>query len=60
MSFTLVIHGGAGNITPAIMNKQQEIEYTAALKEALDKGSAVLRNGGTAMDALREVGRWPQ
>ncbi len=52
MSYTLVIHGGAGNITPAIMNAQQEAEYTAALQDALRKGGDVLRKGGSAMDAV--------
>jgi L-asparaginase / beta-aspartyl-peptidase len=52
MSYTLVIHGGAGNITPAIMNAQQEIEYTAALKAALQKGSEVLRAGGSATEGV--------
>lgn len=52
MSFTLVIHGGAGNITPAIMNATQEKEYTEGLKDALDKGYDVLRNGGAALDAV--------
>ncbi len=52
MSFTLVIHGGAGNITPAIMNAQQEVEYTAALQAALRKGADALRAGGTATDAV--------
>ena len=52
MSFTLVIHGGAGNITPAMMNKEQEAEYTAGLTEALDRGTEVLRNGGAATDAV--------
>ena len=52
MSFTLVIHGGAGNITPAIMNPEQEQQYTAGLKQSLDKGYEVLRNGGAAVDAV--------
>ncbi len=52
MSFTLVIHGGAGNITPAIMNKEQEEQYTEGLKQALDKGYSVLHGGGTAVDAV--------
>lgn len=52
MSFTLVIHGGAGNITPAMMNKQQEEEYTAGLTAALDKGTEILKNGGAALDAV--------
>ena len=52
MPFTLAIHGGAGNITPAIMNKDQETQYRAGLKEALDKGYELLHNGGTALDAV--------
>src|SRR5689334_2841290 len=52
MSFTLVIHGGAGNITPAIMNAEQEKQYTEGLSAALDKGYDVLRNGGAALDAV--------
>jgi beta-aspartyl-peptidase (threonine type) len=52
MSFTLVIHGGAGNITPAIMNAEQEAQYTEGLKSALDSGYAVLSKGGTALDAV--------
>ena len=49
---TLVIHGGAGNITPAIMNKDQELQYHNGLKEALDKGYDVLRQNGTSVDAV--------
>jgi L-asparaginase / beta-aspartyl-peptidase len=52
MPFTLVIHGGAGNITPAIMNKDQEQQYTAGLKEALDKGYDILHNAGAALEAV--------
>jgi beta-aspartyl-peptidase (threonine type) len=52
MSFTLVIHGGAGNITPSMMSKQQEDEYTAGLTAALDKGTAILKSGGSALDAV--------
>ena len=52
MSFTLVIHGGAGNITPAIMNKEQENQYTEGLKEALDKGYEILQHGGSSLDAV--------
>ncbi|MES2703688.1 MAG: isoaspartyl peptidase/L-asparaginase [Bacteroidota bacterium] len=52
MSFTLVIHGGAGNITPAIMNAEQEQQYTEALRESLDSGYEVLQRGGNALDAV--------
>lgn len=50
--YTLVIHGGAGNITPAIMNKEQEAQYTLGLQTALDAGYAILDDGGAALDAV--------
>lgn len=49
---TLIIHGGAGNIYKGMLSEQQEIDYTAGLKYALDKGYEVLRNGGAATDAV--------
>jgi beta-aspartyl-peptidase (threonine type) len=52
MPITLVIHGGAGNVTPAMMTKEQEVDYTNGLRAALDKGYAVLKGGGTSLDAV--------
>jgi L-asparaginase / beta-aspartyl-peptidase len=52
MSFTLVIHGGAGNIKQGMLTAEQEQDYTKALKEALDSGYKILKNGGTALDAV--------
>lgn len=52
MPLTLVIHGGAGNITPAMMNQEQETQYRLGLKTALDKGYEVLEKNGTAIDAV--------
>ena len=52
MSFRLAIHGGAGNITPAMMNAGQEAAYRSGLKTALDAGTEVLAGGGAAMDAV--------
>lgn len=52
MSVTLVIHGGAGNITPAMMSKEDEAAYQAGLTAALDKGYEVLKSGGAAVDAV--------
>lgn len=50
--YTLVIHGGAGNITPEFLNAAQEAEYTASLKEALQAGEKVLKSEGTAEAAV--------
>lgn len=52
MAVTLVIHGGAGNIHPGMMTESQEQQYREGLAAALDKGYAVLREGGAALDAV--------
>jgi len=49
---TLAIHGGAGNISPAIMNKDQELQYAAGLQAALDTGFQLLQNGAPAINAV--------
>ncbi len=49
---TLVIHGGAGNITPAMMTKEMEADYDKGLKIALDAGYSVLQGGGSSADAV--------
>lgn len=50
--FVLVIHGGAGTILKSQMTPQREKAYTDALNVALEKGYAILKNGGTALDAV--------
>lgn len=52
MPITLVIHGGAGNITPDMMNEQDEKDYTAGLQTALDAGYKILEEKGSALDAV--------
>ncbi len=52
MSYTLVIHGGAGNITPSMMDAELEQAYADGLRIALEKGSKVLAGGGAAVDAV--------
>lgn len=49
----LVIHGGAGIILRENMSAEREAAYTAALETALEAGADVLRNGGTAVDAVQ-------
>ncbi len=48
----LAIHGGAGVITRGSMTPEQEALYRAGLQEALEAGADVLRNGGSALDAV--------
>lgn len=52
-NYTLVIHGGAGTISKSTITTEQESAYTAALEEALDAGFSLLKNNGTALDAVR-------
>jgi len=49
----LVIHGGAGVILRENMTPEREAAYTAALETALEAGAAVLREGGSAVDAVQ-------
>jgi beta-aspartyl-peptidase (threonine type) len=49
----LVIHGGAGVITRERLTDEQEAAYRAALETALEAGAEVLRNGGSAVDAVQ-------
>ena len=49
----LVIHGGAGIILRENMTAEREAAYTAALQTALEAGADVLRNGGSAVDAVQ-------
>ena len=50
--YSLVIHGGAGTLVKGLMTEEKEAQYKAALNEALEKGYAVLENGGNALDAV--------
>jgi beta-aspartyl-peptidase (threonine type) len=48
----MVIHGGAGAMTPQSVPPERQAEYRAALTEALRAGHAVLARGGTSLDAV--------
>ena len=52
-SWSIAVHGGAGTMDRERMSEEQRAEYEAALQAALDAGAAVLRDGGSAMDAVR-------
>jgi L-asparaginase / beta-aspartyl-peptidase len=51
--WSLVIHGGAGVIERAKLKPEDDTAIRAALTLALDKGSAVLKSGGTSLDAVQ-------
>ena len=50
--YTLVIHGGAGNITPANLLAEKAAEFEAKLNEVLRHGDSILKAGGTSLDAV--------
>ena len=56
-NITLVIHGGAGTITRKNMTPEKEKAYTDKLNEALQTGYAVLKKGGTSLDAVEAAVR---
>jgi L-asparaginase / beta-aspartyl-peptidase len=51
--WSIAIHGGAGTLDPDKMTPEKRAEYEAALQVALDAGAKVLREGGSAMDAVK-------
>lgn len=51
MKYTIAVHGGAGTILKENMTPGLEQQYRQGLQQALDEGYAVLKKGGTAMDA---------
>ena len=48
----LVIHGGAGTISRETLSAEREAEIRRDLERALEAGHAVLRGGGSALDAV--------
>lgn len=54
-SWSIAIHGGAGTLTRDDMTPEKQAEYESVLQQALDAGSQVLRDGGTALDAVAAV-----
>ncbi|QIE60009.1 isoaspartyl peptidase/L-asparaginase [Rasiella rasia] len=54
-NFGIVIHGGAGTILKENMTDSLENAYKAKLKEAISVGHEILKNGGTAMEAVTKT-----
>lgn len=55
--WSVVIHGGAGVIERSSMKPGTEAAYRASLKQALDAASGVLKESGTAVDAVETAVR---
>lgn len=52
VKYALVIHGGAGNITPANLPAEKAAQYEAKLTEVLRHGDSILKAGGNSLDAV--------
>jgi L-asparaginase / beta-aspartyl-peptidase len=50
--WSLAVHGGAGNMQRGSLSPDQDTAIRAALTQALDNGTQILAEGGTALDAV--------
>lgn len=55
--WSLVIHGGAGSMARATLSPDADAAGRAGLAAALDAGTAILRAGGAALDAVEAAVR---
>ncbi|UYQ91092.1 isoaspartyl peptidase/L-asparaginase [Chitinophaga horti] len=55
--YVLVIHGGAGTILKSQMTPEREKAYIKALEAALQAGYAILKKGGSSLDAVEAAVR---
>jgi beta-aspartyl-peptidase (threonine type) len=53
--WAIVVHGGAGVIERKDLSAEQEAAYRAAMARATETGAAVLKSGGSAVDAVEAV-----
>jgi beta-aspartyl-peptidase (threonine type) len=54
-AYAMVIHGGAGTILRTDLTPEQDAAYRQALNDALDIGEEILKNGGSAIDAVEKT-----
>ena len=53
--YAIVIHGGAGTILKENMSDSLESAYRNTLEEAIKVGHEILKNGGTALEAVTKT-----
>ena len=53
--YAIVIHGGAGVMSKSKMTPERQAQYVDKLKEALDLGEEMLKNGENATDVVVNV-----
>ncbi|HNE84366.1 MAG TPA: isoaspartyl peptidase/L-asparaginase, partial [bacterium] len=52
LRYAIAIHGGAGTILKSSMTPEKEAAYKNALTQAINTGEQVLKQGGSALDAV--------
>lgn len=57
MQYTLLIHGGAGNVSRERIGQEEEARYRAVLESALLAGEGILKEGKSALDAVETAVR---
>jgi len=53
--YAIVLHGGAGSITPKNFSKERQKVYQLKLEEALNSGYAILEKGGNSLEAVQKT-----
>jgi len=53
--WAIAVHGGAGVIERKDLTPEQDAAYRAAMQHAVEKGSAILKSGGSSLDAIEAV-----
>lgn len=54
-NFAIVIHGGAGTILKKNMSPEMEVKYKEKLEEAVKTGYAILKKGGSSLEAVEKA-----
>jgi len=54
-NYALAIHGGAGTILKSTMTPEKELAYRTGLQDAIEAGESILKNGGSAFDAVESA-----
>ncbi len=55
--YAIAIHGGAGTILKRTMTPEKEKAYLDGLKNAIEAGETILKNGGSSLDAVEKAVR---
>ena len=53
--YAIAIHGGAGTILKNTMTPEKEKAYLDGLKNAIEAGETILKNGGSSIDAVEKA-----